>query len=87
MVEMAKSLAAVQKVLKKIGTGYGFSIKSSNNRRLETQGMKIKDYVNIIDNDSINISNHSNVQKFNKFNPEVIGSLQPQGELGQDMKD
>ena len=87
MVEMAKSLAAVQEVLKKIGTGYGFSIKSSNYRRLETQGMKIKDYVNIIDNDSINISNHSNVQKFNKLNPEVIRSLQPQGELGQDMKD
>ena len=69
------------------GSGYGFSVESSNSWRLETQGMGVNDYVNILNNDSINISNHLNVHNFDKFNLEVIGSLRPQGEVGQEMKE
>ena len=45
------------------------------------------DDVNVLINDSINIVNHLNVHNSDKFNPEVIDSLRPQGELTKDMKD
>ena len=46
--------------------------------------MKKPDYVNSVNNNSTYDSNHFNVRH---FNPEVIGSIKPQGELRKDMKD
>jgi len=45
--------------------------------------MKKPNYVNNSNFNSINVSNHLNVRK---FNPVVIGSLKPHGKLGKEVK-
>ena len=69
------------------GTGYDFSVKSSNTGQLETQGMEVNNDVNVLIKDLINIANHSNVCNSVKFNPDVKDSLRLQGKLTKDMKD